>query len=139
MRPAKQILLLFADETELSIMSYSLKTTGYRVIGVTDHHQALIELAHEDIDLVIVSLKLPCTTVENPIIESLKAIKSHVPILLFRGKSDLQLPHPATVVRDRKTAISEILEHIKVLVARKRGPRKGSPEAMRCGPRAATA
>jgi len=112
MRPKKTIFCVFPDEQELSVMKFMLETNGYRVIASHNEEEVVIAFAHYWIELVLYD---PASG--ERLTDKLLSIKPHVPMMAL----------------DRTLKYIELLALIKVMSARKRGPRKGTLSAMRCG------
>ena len=65
----------------------------------------------------------------NQLVGRLKQIAAHVPMILLGDPQKMNgLMHAADALLTKKTCSpQELLERIKVMSARKRGPRKGMP------------
>ncbi len=128
MRPRKTILCVDSNEQVLSIRKFTLETRGYRVLTMTSAREALehLELAPQgSIDLLLSDVLL--TGMDGN--EMVRRAKHHQPLLptllisntvtnFERGAAaDAFLPKGACTP-------TEILDRIRVLVARKRGPKK---------------
>ena len=128
MRPKKVILCVDDNEQELSVLKFMLMTNGYRVLSATNGQEAIAIFASApQIDLVLADSQMPQMS-GGQMVERLKRMASHVPMIV------LGEPQPsngeiraadATLVR-RSYSTQELLERIKVMSARKRGPRKGA-------------
>lgn len=125
MRPKKVILCVDDNEQALSVRKFLLETRGYRVIPATDGAAALELLQQGGIDLVLSDLVMPQMD-GNEMIRRMKQISPEVPMMLISGtvkaferanRADAFLPKGAC------TPV-EMLERIRVMIARKRGPRK---------------
>ena len=129
MRPKKIILCVDSDEQRLSELKFMLATRGYRVLTASGIQQAPTVFASVPIvDLVI--------AYEDQTIQRLKRIRNYTPMILF-GKD--QASAADAVINGQFCSKIELMERIRIMAARKRGPRKGSPEAASCGwKRAAT-
>jgi two-component system, OmpR family, response regulator CpxR len=128
MRPKKIILCVDDNEQELSVLKFMLQTNGYRVLAAPNGQEAIAIFAAEpQIDLVLTDNQMPQMS-GSQLVQKLKRMASHVPMILF---GDAQAANAeihttdATVVR-RNCSSQELLERIKVMSARKRGPRKGA-------------
>jgi len=128
MRPKKVILCVDDNEQELSVLKFTLTTNGYRVLAASSGQEAIAVFSAEpQIDLVLADTHMPQMS-GIQLAERLKRIRSHVPMLLL---GDAQAVggelHVADAVMARKNCTSfELLERVKVMSARKRGPRKGA-------------
>lgn len=128
MRPKKIILCVDDNEQELSVLKFTLATNGYRVLAASSGQEAIAVFSAEpQIDLVLADTHMPQMS-GIQLAERLKRMRSHVPMLLL---GDAQAAggeiHVADAVMARKNCTSfELLERVKVMSARKRGPRKGA-------------
>jgi len=128
MRPKKVILCVDDNEQELSVLKFTLTTNGYRVLAASSGQEAIAVFSAEpQIDLVLADTHMPQMS-GIQLAERLKRIRSHVPMLLL---GDAQAVggelHVDDAVMARKNCTSfELLERVKVMSARKRGPRKGA-------------
>ena len=129
MRPKKVILCVDDNEQSLSIRKFMLETRGYRVLAAASGREA-IEMFQEagTVDLVITDLLMPEMDGAE-VIRVLKELAPGLPMILISGKvkmyekgtrADAFLPkgsYPAM----------ELLEKIRIMLIKKRGPRKLSP------------
>jgi CheY-like chemotaxis protein len=128
MRPKKVILCVDDNEQELSVLRFMLATNGYRVLAAANSQEAIaIFGSAPQIDLVLVYSNMPQMS-GGQLVSRLKRMGGHVPMILL---GDAQAAsgeiHEADAVLARKNCSSqELLERIKVMSARKRGPRKGA-------------
>jgi two-component system, OmpR family, response regulator CpxR len=127
MRPKKVILCVDDDEQDLSVLKFMLSTNGYRVLATTTGQEALGILAANAVDLALVDYAMPQMNGDQ-LVRRLKQIASHVPMILLGDPQKTGgLVHSADALLPKKTcSTQELLERIKVMSARKRGPRKGS-------------
>ena len=127
MRPKKVILCVDDNEQELSVLAFMLATNGYRVLAALNGQEAIGMFAAATVDLVLADFTMPQMN-GNQLVGRLKQIAPHIPMLLLgdpqKMGSDL---HAADALITKKNCTSqELLERIKTMSARKRGPRKGS-------------
>jgi two-component system response regulator CpxR len=127
MRPKKVILCVDDNEQELSVLKFMLSTNGYRVVSASTGQEAIGIFAATTVDLVLADFAMPQMD-GSQLVSRLKQIASHVPMILLgdpqKMGSDI---HPADALLAKKNcSAQELLERIKVISARKRGPRKGS-------------
>jgi len=127
MRPKKIILCVDDNEQELSVLKFMLATNGYKVVSASTGQEAIGIFAGTAVDLVLANFALPQMN-GNQLVGRLKQIAQHIPMILLgdpqKMGSDL---HAADVLLAKKNcSAQELLERIKVMSARKRGPRKGS-------------
>ena len=128
MRPRKTILCVEDNEQVLSVRKFMLETRGYRVIAVTSAYAALEHLESAipgSIDLLLTDLVLPGMD-GNELVRRAKQMNPFLPTLLVSGMvsnydraaaADAFLPKGACTP-------AEMLDRIRILVARKRGPKK---------------
>lgn len=131
MRPKKTILCVDHNEQTLSIRKFLLETRGYRVLAVQTAQEALEHVNRSmpgSIDLLLAELLLPQMD-GNELVRRAKQHNPALPTMLVSGtvnaadramNADVFLPKGAS-------SPVEILERIRVLVARKRGPKKAMP------------
>jgi CheY-like chemotaxis protein len=129
MRPKKVILCVDDSEQLLSIRKFMLETRGYRVLPASSGREA-VELFQQagGVDLVLSDLVMPEMDGAE-LIRVLKELAPEVPMILISGKikmydkstrADVFLPkgtYPAM----------ELLERIRQLLVKKRGPKKSVP------------
>ena len=128
MRPKKVILCVDDNEQILSVRTFLLETRGYRVVALTNPHDALEALAHSlpgAIDLLLCDLIMSQMD-GNELVRRAKQLHPTLPAMIVSGtvtaydragRADVFLPKGAA-------SPAEMLERIRILVARKRGPRK---------------
>jgi len=142
MRPKKVILCADDNEQELSVLKFMLTTNGYRVLAAANGQEAIAIFATApQIDLVLadISRRGDQQMGGGQLVQRLKRMRSQVPIILL---GDVPAAggeiHAADAVLARKNcSMQELLERIKVMSARKRGPRKSPPPIMEVGELAA--
>ena len=128
MRPKKTILCVDSNEHTLSVRTFLLETRGYRVLSVGTAHEAL-ELVETSlpgsIDLLLCDLLLPQMD-GNELVRRAKQVQPALPAMIVSGtvntadragNADVFLPKGAA-------SPAELIERIRVLVARRRGPKK---------------
>lgn len=125
MRPKKTILCVDDNEQTLSVRKFLLETRGYRVVIATNAAEALETFRRGGIDLVLGDLVMPQMD-GNEMVRRMKDIAPEVPMILVSGsvktfdranRADAFLPKGAANP-------AEMLERIRVMIARKRGPKK---------------
>lgn len=128
MKPKRTILCVDDNEQSLSIRKVLLETRGYRVIACTKGEDALEIFKHGGIDLVLTDLIMPGYD-GTKLIEQIKAVSPQTPAILLSGKvriydrdtqADVFLPKGMY-------APAELLERIRLLLIRKRGPKRTAP------------
>jgi CheY-like chemotaxis protein len=127
MRPKKVILCVDDNELELSVLKFMLATNGYRVISATKGQEAIGIFAGTPVDLVLADYAMPQMD-GNQLVDRLKRIAPHVPMILLGDTQKMGCEmHAADALLEKKNCRpQELLERIKIMSARKRGPRKGA-------------
>ncbi len=133
MRPKKVILCVDDNEQELSVLKFMLSTNGYRVLSASNGQEAIAIFASvPQVDLVLSDTNMPQMS-GRQLVERLKRMADYVPMILLGDAQPGAAPfgsgeiHVADALLTRKNCSSqELLERIKVMSARKRGPRKGA-------------
>ena len=125
MRPKKVILCVDDNDQVLSVRKFVLETRGYRVLTASNAEQAIELYDQGKVDLVIADLVMPqCNG--NDLIQRLKEIAPWVPAVLVSGSTRQFEPTSRADAFLPKGASSpqELLERVRVLLVRKRGPKK---------------
>ena len=128
LRPKKTILCVDNNEQSLSVRTFLLETRGYRVIPALSSQHAL-EVVEQSIpgsiDLLLCDLLMPQMD-GNELVRRAKQLHPCLPSMIVSGtvnafdraiNADVFLPKGAS-------SAAEMIERIRVLVARKRGPKK---------------
>ncbi len=125
MKPKRTILCVDDNEQSLSIRKVMLETRGYRVLACTSGEDALSCFRRGGIDLVITDLVMPGTD-GIKLIEEIKTISPETPAVLLSGKVRLyDRDTRADVFLPKGTHDpAELLERIRLLLVRKRGPKR---------------
>ena len=129
MRPRKKILLVgpLVDPATASL-KFVLDCKGLAVthtVLISEAQQLLSERCGQFSLLLIIWPRWG----DMPMLDAARAADPLCPILAVASKAT-STPASHTLVRPTMT---EMMDCIKVMITRKRGPRKGSPSAMRCG------
>ena len=127
MRPRKTILCVDDNEQCLSVRKFMLETRGYRVLTALNGQQALDLYQQGGIDLVLSDLIMPQMD-GNELVHRMKAIQSDVPMILMSGsvKAYERASHADAFLPKGACSPVEVLERIRVMIARKRGPKKST-------------
>lgn len=126
MRPKKVILCVGVNEHELSVLKFTLSTNGYRVVTTCSAQEAIGIFAQNQVDLVLAELVMPKMN-GIQLVDRLKQIASHIPMILWGDPQKMGGEmHTADTLLSKRISSQELLERIKVMSVRKRGPRKGS-------------
>jgi two-component system response regulator CpxR len=130
MRPKKTILCVDDNEQILSVRTFLLETRGYRVVCALTPHEALQHIERAipgSIDLLLSDLLMPEMD-GNELVRRAKQLHPGIPAMIVSGTvnafdravcADVFLPKGAS-------SPAEMIERIRVLVARKRGPKKAA-------------
>jgi CheY-like chemotaxis protein len=126
MRPKKTILCVDDNEQVLAVRKFLLETRGgYRVVAAGNAKDAVERFRQGGIDLVLSDLIMPLMD-GNEMVRRMKEIAPEIPMILISGsvkafdhtnRADAFLP------KGSSTPI-EMLERIRQMIARKRGPKK---------------
>ena len=128
MRPRKVILCVDDNEQTLAVRKFLLETRGYRVLTAACAQDALCLLEAPEtgsIDLLLCDLIMPHID-GSELVRRARTVRPGVPTLIISGTvsqfergadADAFLPKGAC-------SAVELLERVRVLVARKRGPKK---------------
>jgi two-component system, OmpR family, response regulator CpxR len=125
MKPKRTILCVDDNEQSLSIRKVMLETRGYRVVACSNAQEALEHFRKGGVDLVLTDLVMPGVD-GTRLIDEVKSVSPETPTILFSGKiriydrdtrADVFLPKGMY-------APAELLERIRVLLIRKRGPKR---------------
>lgn len=131
MRPKKNILCVDDNEQVLSVRTFLLETRGYRVTALASPHEAIAHLENSlpgSIDLLLCDLVMPQMD-GNELVRRAKQLHPSLPAMIVSGtvsaferatRADVFLPKGAC-------SPAEMLERIRILVTRKRGPKKAVP------------
>lgn len=128
MRPKKTILCVDDNEQALAVRKFLLETRGYRVLTTTGAHDAIEVLRNGGVDLVVSDLIMPQMD-GNEMVLRMKEIAPEVPMMLLSGtvKAFDRACHADAFLPKGACAPAELLERIRVMIARKRGPKKVVP------------
>lgn len=132
MKPKKTILCVDDNEQSLSIRKVLLETRGYRVVACNNGEDAIERFRAGGIDLVLSDLVMPGVD-GSRVVEEVKAISPDTPAILLSGKVRIydRDTHADVFLPKGMYAPAELLERIRLLLIRKRGPRRAQ---QRTGP-----
>jgi len=125
MKTKKTILCVDDHEQALSIRKLMLETRGYRVIVCTTGEEALEIFSRGGIDLVLTDLMMPGMS-GNDVVRQVKQRSPETPVILFSGKVQIydQDTQADVFLPKGMYAPAELLERIRLLLVRKRGPKR---------------
>lgn len=127
MKPKRTILCVDDNEQSLSIQKVMLETRGYRVLTSRNGREALEVFQRGGIDLVLTDFVMPEIN-GNELVRLVKELSPFTPAILFSGQlkfcpsdisADVFLPKGSN-------APVELLERIRLLLIRKRGPKRAA-------------
>ena len=127
MRPKKVILCVDDNEQELSVLSFMLTTNGYKVLPATSGQEAIGLFSQAQVDLVLADFAMPQMN-GHQLVHRLKQIAGHVPMILLGDPQAMagQIHAADALLAKKQCTPQDLLERIKQMSARKRGPRKGT-------------
>jgi two-component system response regulator CpxR len=128
MRPKKTILCVDDNEQVLSVRTYLLDIRGYRVIPAASSQEALEVLERSlpgTIDLILCDLLMPQMD-GNELVRRAKQLHPGLPAMIVSGtvNSFDRALHADVFLPKGAASAAEMIERSRVLVARKRGPKK---------------
>ena len=127
MRPKKVILCVNDNEQDLSVLKFMLATNGYKVLSASTGQEAIVLFCSIQVDLVLADFNMPQMNGDQ-LVGRLKRIASHVPMLLLGDPQtmDGQIHQADAMLAKKNCSPLQLLEKVKQMSARKRGPRKGT-------------
>jgi two-component system response regulator CpxR len=131
MRPKKTILCVDDNEQVLSVRCFLLETRGYRIIAAQTPQEALEVLERSlpgSLDLVLCDLLMPQMD-GNELVRRAKQLHPGLPAMIVSGTVNAfdRALHADVFLPKGAGSPAEMIERIRVLVARKRGPKKAIP------------
>jgi CheY-like chemotaxis protein len=133
MRPKKTILCVDDNEQILSVRTFLLETRGYRVVALSNPQEALDIISNSlpgSLDLLLCDLLMPQMD-GNELVRRAKQLNPTLPAMIVSGTVTAydRAGHADVFLPKGAASPAEMLERIRILVARKRGPRKTSQPA----------
>lgn len=130
MKPKRTILCVADNDQALSIRKLMLETRGYRVIACANAHDALERFRNGGIDLVFAEVATAALDGAR-LIDNIKDIAPHIPAVLLSARSrGLERENRADLFLTKTMCNSiDLLERIRILLVRKRGPKRVYPAA----------
>jgi DNA-binding response OmpR family regulator len=127
----KKTILCVDDEQSLSIQKLTLETRGYRVVTCNTAKDAMVIFNQGGVDLVLSNVCLPDTPAKD-LVMRIKAHSPEIPIILLSAENwGLHTEAPANLLLRKGTfAPAELLERIRLLLVKRRGPRNAAPAAI---------
>ena len=130
MKPKRTILCVDDNEQSLSSRKIMLETRGYRVASYSRGEDALERFRQGGIDLVVSDMAMP--GMYGPkLIAAIKNISPKIPAILISSKVRVyDHDSQADVFLARGMyAPADLLERIRLLLVRKRGPKRMAPRS----------
>jgi len=125
MKPKRTILCVDDNDQTLSHRKIMLETRGYRVVSFSRGEDALERFRQGGIDLVVTDMAMP--GLDGPqLIAAIKSVSPHIPAILISSKARIHdHESQADVFLARGSyAPADLLERIRLLLVRKRGPKR---------------
>jgi len=134
MKPKKTILCVDDNEQALSIRKVMLETRGYRVLAFNNGEQALDAFRRGGVDLVLTDLIMPGLD-GSRLIDEVKKASPQTPAVLISGRIKIYERETAADLFLPKGAYepAELLERVRLLLVRKRGPKRQGELGARAG------
>lgn len=140
MKPKRTILCVDDNEQSLSHRKIMLETRGYRVVSFSRGEDALERFRQGGIDLVVTDMAMP--GLDGPqLIAAIKNLSPQTPAVLISSKVRIYSHESQADVFLTKGmyAPADLLERIRVLLVRKRGPRRMQQRPMQASSQAGAA
>lgn len=127
----KKTILCVDDEQSLSIQKLTLETRGYRVVTCNTAVEGIRIFNLGNVDLVLSNVELPDAP-GTELAKSIKATAPEVPVVLLSAqKWAFHTDAPVDLILKRDAyAPSELLDRIRLLLVKRRGPRRAAPPAL---------
>jgi two-component system, OmpR family, response regulator CpxR len=125
MKPKRTILCADANEQSLSVRKVMLETRGYKVLAYSNGEEAFERFKKGGVDLVLADLIMPGFDGAR-LVEQVKTFSPETPAILLSAKV-------RTYDRENRADVflskgmygpAELLERIRLLLVRKRGPKR---------------
>jgi two-component system, OmpR family, response regulator CpxR len=125
MKPKRTILCVDSNEQALSIRKVMLETRGYRVVACNGGQEALERFKRGGVDLVLTDVMMPGLD-GSRLIDEIKNLSPQTPAILLSGKNKIYDRDTRADVFLPKGMYApvELLERIRILLVRKRGPKR---------------
>ena len=125
MRPKKVIFLIIGESDYLSILSFMFTCQGYKVEPFPAAEPALKFLnSGGSYDLLIASSELGSSSGDDLIVRA-KHVAPNLPAILITPKGKPVPEHHSDCCLAQPVTAADLLERVKVMSARKRGPQLG--------------
>jgi hypothetical protein len=124
MRPRKVVLCVAARELKLSVQMFVVDTWGYRALGASDESEALRILERAEpgtIDLLVLNLPLPA---RDWFLETAIQLQPEMHTIALNNTPEYDGNCKVDVFLPSRASPTDLLERIRILTAKKRGPKK---------------
>ncbi len=135
MKPKRTILCVDDNEQSLSIRKVLLETRGYRVAAFTRGEEALEHFKKGGVDLVVSNLAAPGME-GGAFVNRVKELSPGTPAILLSSKSrgfDGTMRADVFLAKGMD-APADLLERIRLLLVRKRGPKRATVRSQPASP-----
>jgi two-component system response regulator CpxR len=128
MRPKKCMLLVEPNQEKRSLRKFLFQTRGYRVLAAEDANTAidiLKALMPGNVDILLTELQLPQMD-GNELVRRAKELHPDLPTIIvsWRMGSSTRLMNCEAFLPKGFHSPMDLIERVRVLVQRKRGPKK---------------
>jgi two-component system, OmpR family, response regulator CpxR len=125
MKPKRTILCVDDNEQSLSHRKIMLETRGYRVASFSGGDAALERFKQGGIDLVITDLAMPGMD-GTKLVAAIKELSPQTPAILISSRTRIYSHESQADVFLAKGmyAPADLLERVRLLLVRKRGPKR---------------
>ena len=127
---SKKTILCVDDDQSLSIHKVMLETRGYRVATCNTAIEAIEFFRRGKVDLMLSRVELPDAPAED-LVRQIKVLFPEIPVILLSAQiSAFHTDAPVDLLLRKGTyAPVELLERIRFLLVKRRGPRhpRGAP------------
>ena len=121
MRPRKRVVLIDANETGRNVMEFVLGIWGYRVAAFGTAVGACEEALMDD---ELVAIVVTATSADRDMLMQLRLLNRYLKVFSLEPRF-LRAKVVAEVSLPMASPMTEIRERLRILSARKRGPKKG--------------
>ncbi len=127
MKPKKTILCVDDNDASLSVRKIMLETRGYRVLAYRTAEDALVSFRSSPTDLVLVEMNLPGAD-GAWLVEQIKSDAPRTPAILLSHCASANAYNTVADVLLTHTMCepAHLLEHIRVLLIKRRSPKRSS-------------
>jgi response regulator RpfG family c-di-GMP phosphodiesterase len=126
----KKTILCVDDEHSLSIQKVTLETRGYRVVTCNTATEAMNIFGQGGVDMVLSNVDLPDAPAIDMVMH-IKALSPEIPVILLCVQiCAFHTDAPANLLLRKGSFLpAELLENIRLLLVKRRGPRRATAPA----------